>query len=497
MKDFVFGYAASRGSRIFAREPRSHMFFCGSARSGKGAASIAPNALRYSGNLICYDPKLENAWISAGYRASLGQRVVILDPHGELERQYIRKSAEAFPAELVQDFNPLLEVDPASPDYESALTDIADAIVDRTHAEKDPHWDDRAFELIIGALADCLECGEPYLPAMRARLMLGTAAFQQLIQRAIERAPAIRHEGKTAAYYLASFADDNKEMQGIFSSARRHTKFLDDRAMARHYAGSHNSFRLRDLAHRPMTLYLGLPPDKLDAFYPRWVRVMLIVTIRAILRERPRERVLFLIDEFATALGRIPLVERQFGLGAGLGLILAPYVQSLAQLSAIYGPSWESFLGNAAIKQFFGCGDQFTAEYLARLIGQYRRTAVSRHVSAQGLSVNTSEAWDQVMRPEAIRQFLSNRSIVIADEVPYQVKPLFYFREPKLKGRYRTPPEYLPALSQKAPNVNGTADKDGVNDSARPNGSPGTSPAGGTNPISGNGPALQGKGFLL
>lgn len=466
MSEFLFGYpareslltgklTASRG-RVFALAPRSHLFFCGSARSGKGAASIAPNALSWTGNLICYDPKLENAWISAEHRGRLGQRVVILDPHGELERHYIRKSRQPFPAELIQDFNPLLEVNPASDDYEATLTDIADAIVDRAQAEKDPHWDDRAFELIIGMLADCIECGEPTLPAMRARLMLPGDDVGQLIARARERAHSIRHGGKTAGYFLASFGEDNKEMQSIFSTARRHTKFLDDRAMARHYSGSRNSFRLRDLATQPMSLFLGLPPDKLDAYYPRWVRVMLIITIRAILRERPRERVLFIIDEFATALGRIPLVERQFGLGAGLGLILAPYVQSLAQLASIYGPSWESFLGNAAVKQFFGCGDQFTADYIARLIGSYRRTSITRSMSAQGTSVSSSESWDQVLRPEEVRRMLTDTSIVFADEVPYRVKPMFYFREPHFAGRYRTPPEYLPPTEAASPNPDPT-----------------------------------------
>ena len=434
--------------RVFTAEPRNHLITVGSARSGKGAASIAINALTWPGSMALYDPKLENCLITAEQRLRMGQRVIALDPWRRLERVYLSGAAPGalrFPIEIVTDFNPLNEVDPRSDDYESSLTDIADAAVDRANAQKDPHWDDQATELIGALLADCLETGEPNLPAMRRRLMRDREGFLALVAEAKAREPYLNHGGKSAAYFLSPFTHKNKEMQSIFSSARRHTKFLDDRVMARHFMPERNSFRLADIANQPTTLYLGLPPDKLDAYYPRWIRVMLIMLITAIIRARPaHNRVLLLLDEFATALGRIPIVERQFGLGAGLGLILWPYVQSLAQLRGVYGEGYETFLGNATIKQFFACGDQFTAEYVSRLLGSYRRPTVTRSWNGHNASVSMGESWDQVMRPEEVRRFLAKHSIAFVDEVPYRLNPMFYFKEPRFAGQYRTPPEYAP-----------------------------------------------------
>src|SRR5262249_44652193 len=152
--------------------------------------------------------------------------------------------------------------------------DIADAIVDRANAQKDPHWDDSAMELINGCTADAIECGEPNLPAVRRRLMQPRESFLAMVAAAQARAPNLPHGGKSAYYFLAPFTADNREMQSIFSTARRHAKFVDDRALIRHFTPERNSFRLADIATTPTTLYIGLPPDKLDAYYPRWVRVM-------------------------------------------------------------------------------------------------------------------------------------------------------------------------------------------------------------------------------
>lgn len=457
MSEVLLGYPFDRrafrsNNRVVKVTPRNHLITVGSARSGKGVSSIIPNLLTWPGSLICYDPKLENTFIAAEHRARIGQRVIILDPFGELQRIYLQRQPNPrFPIEWVTSFNPMLEIDPRADDYEATLTEIADAMIDRgTGQGRDPHWDERSLDLNIGLKADCIETGFPSLIALRHRLMLDHASFLVLVERAKVRERYLTHGGKSAYYYLASFTENNREMQSIFSTARRHTKFLDDRAMARHFEGETNSFRISDLASQRVSLFLGLPPDKLDAYYPRWVRVLLIMLVTAIIRARPRDRVAFFIDEFATALGRIPIIERQFGLGAGLGLILWPYVQSLSQLRGVYGEGFETFLGNAAVKQFFGCGDQFTAEYVSRLLGAYRKPTVQRSFSANGESTSVGETWEQVMRPEEVRRFLTRHSIAFVDEIPHRLRPIKYYEEPFFAGRFRTPPEYTQAPAAQA-----------------------------------------------
>ena len=110
---------------------------------------------------------------------------------------------------------------------------------------------------------------------------------------------------------------NDREAAGVLSSAQRHTPFLDSPRMAAVMGRSDFSFA--DLKAEVATVFLVLPPDRLDA-YARWLRLMVVQALTELARSpaRPPSPVLFLLDEFA-ALGRLQAVERAFGLMAGYG----------------------------------------------------------------------------------------------------------------------------------------------------------------------------------
>ncbi len=98
----------------------------------------------------------------------------------------------------------------------------------------------------------------------------------------------------------------DRETAGVLSTAQRHTHFLDSPRMGSVLSRSD----FADLKHRTTTIFLVLPPDRLET-YARWLRLMLTSGITAMAREaqQPREPVLFLLDEFAS-LGQLPAIER-------------------------------------------------------------------------------------------------------------------------------------------------------------------------------------------
>src|SRR5690606_3124295 len=53
-------------------------FLAAPPRSGKGVGFVIPNCLHFRDSLVCYDPKLENYEITAGYREAHGQDVYLL-----------------------------------------------------------------------------------------------------------------------------------------------------------------------------------------------------------------------------------------------------------------------------------------------------------------------------------------------------------------------------------------------------------------------------------
>jgi len=131
-----------------------------------------------------------------------------------------------------------------------------------------------------------------------------------------------------------------------------------------------SDFRFADLKTQTATIFLVLPPDRLET-YARWLRLMITQSLLEMARspEKPAEPVLYLLDEFA-ALGYLAPVERAMGLMAGYGVQLWPILQDVHQLRATYAKRAGSFLSNAAVLQVFGVNDHDTAQLVTNLLGQ-------------------------------------------------------------------------------------------------------------------------------
>src|ERR1700683_2083977 len=88
-----------------------HVGLVSGSRGGKGVGVIVPNLCFWPGSAIVVDPKGENATVTARRRGggspsthSMGQKVCILDPFGEVD----------LPASLKARYNPLDAIDPHS-----------------------------------------------------------------------------------------------------------------------------------------------------------------------------------------------------------------------------------------------------------------------------------------------------------------------------------------------------------------------------------------------
>ena len=150
---------------LHVRGPLQHMISVAPTRSGKGVSLIIPNLLTYQGSVLAVDPKGENAWITAAYRRDrLGQKTVILDPWGEVNRRY---GSMAGISETISRFNPLSILNPDSDEYVDDLAYLADALIISRNS-RDPHWDDSARELVAGLIAFVVES-----PAYRDAASLG------------------------------------------------------------------------------------------------------------------------------------------------------------------------------------------------------------------------------------------------------------------------------------------------------------------------------------
>jgi len=371
---------AQSGRNLHVRPPTQHLISIAPTRSGKGVSLIIPNLLTYRGSVLVVDPKGENAWLTAAHRRdALGQRVVIVDPWGEVNRRYGSTAGES---ETIARFNPLSILDPESDEYVDDLAYLADSVI-ISQSSRDPHWDDSARELVAGLIALVVESPqyreEASLGLVRALLCLPGPQLRVAIKDAQALPP-----GSIARAKLARFEAETNEIDSVMSTARTQTGFLDSDVLARNMDASDFSFE--ELCGGNISVYLVLPPDKLET-YARWLRLMISIAIRAVARGPGGSRlpeiqrqpsggqqsgstlpVLFMLDEFGT-IGKLNAVAQAYGLMAGLGMIMWAFAQDLNQLKRDYPDHWETFIGNSQAMTCFGVMDNFTAEYVSKMLG--------------------------------------------------------------------------------------------------------------------------------
>src|ERR1035438_5675452 len=182
-----------------------------------------------------------------------------------------------------------------------------------------------------------------------------------------------------------------KQYESVLQVANRNTEFIDSPAMQRCLEAS--DFQLSDLKTRPegLSIYLSLPQRYMSTHYG-WLRMMiaLIVTEMEKVRGKPAtgHPVLMVLDEFA-GLKRMEVIENAVAQIAGYGVKLFFVLQSLEQLKAVYKDNWETFLANSGLKVFFNLEDNFSRDYVSKLIGE---TEVMRDVRSESETESESES---------------------------------------------------------------------------------------------------------
>ena len=112
------------------------------------------------------------------------------------------------------------------------------------------------------------------------------------------------------------------------------------------------------------------------------------------------------LDEFA-GLKRMEVIETAAAQIAGYGVKLFFVLQSLEQLKAVYKDNWETFLANSGLKLFFNLEDNFSRDYVSKLIGE---TEVIREVRSESDSTSESESTSRsVSRSESARALVVDR----------------------------------------------------------------------------------------
>lgn len=428
----------------------AHLLTLAPTRAGKGVGTVIPNLLTADRSVLVIDPKGENARIAGEPRRRFGS-VHVLDP--------FNVSGMAASA-----YNPLDQLSGGSPDLgEDAASLAAALVVDAPGQSGEAHWNEEAKALIAGLIMFCVAHEDPgrrTLASVREYLSLPPDHLQDLLTLMQESDAADGLVARAANRFLGKA---EREAASVLSNAQRHTHFLDSPRITKSMARS--DFRFSDLQAGIVSVFLVLPPNRLDA-YSRWLRLLVSQALQEIARaserpagapeaspalsgplsssgghrrasEAPQAPTLFLLDEFA-ALGRLEAVERAMGLMAGYGLQLWPILQDMSQLNALYGQRAGTFVANAGVQQVFGVNDFETAQWLSRMMGkETTRYETESRRDGEEISTTLNVTARDLMTPDEIMQLPDHIQLLrIQGQPPALAGKLRYYADPEFAGLF-------------------------------------------------------------
>ncbi|MBB6086869.1 type IV secretion system protein VirD4 [Wenzhouxiangella marina] len=318
--------------------------------SGKGRSVIIPTLLSYTGPVIVVDPKGENYQVTARRRREMGQAVFKLDPFG-----VTGEDSSCF--NLID----TIDVDHVSA-YDQAVA-MAELIV-ANRSLRDPFWDDSA-RLLTGALILHVATARP--PVLRNL----SEVFYLLNQTTEDMAFTIKELQKSKnemVRFMASgfSATEARVWASILSTARASTGVFNGPAFGQ--ISGNSEIPLDGIVRGdPISIYLILPPEKLDS-HGSLLRVWIGSLMDQLCKRRHQvpEPTLFILDE-AAQLGELKQLRRAVTLLRGYGVRTWSFWQDLSQLQSLY-PDWETLYNNTRYIQTFGATTHLLGASLSRLL---------------------------------------------------------------------------------------------------------------------------------
>ncbi len=408
----------------------AHLLTLAPTGAGKGVGCVIPNLLTYTGSVLVTDPKGENFAVTALRRRTLGHRVLALDPYALVGG--------------TDSFNPLDGLDPNGPTAVDDAAALAELIMIREPHESGDSvfWSQEAKALLTGLMLHAASDASP------SRRTLSTVwEYLSLPPRAMTQLWTAMGHSTVASGAVARAATrvrqkGDRVRSGILAQAQSQAHFLDSPHIAR--ALERSTFSFRDLTTSRLSLYLVLPPDRIDSCR-RWMRLLVGCALHAVIRSGARrvassERVLFLLDEFPT-LGPMPPLERAVALARGYGVTCWLLAQDLSQLRALYPATWSTFVANAGVVQAFGTNDLETARYLSDMLGPTTvQTTTASRSRGESSSLfdradcrdtwSTSERARALLSPDEIRRLDPTMALVLMPGAdPLCVRRLNYLKE--------------------------------------------------------------------
>ena len=332
-----------------------HLITFAPCGTGKTTGPVICNALTHPGQLIALDLKGEIHAATAETRRGMGQGVHVLDLRDENP--------------LAGSLNPLDLATRCGTEPAVIARSFAAEMIERSF-QTDRFWDDFSETMIAGACAYLLSDAQPAERRMSAVFdLFNSDDVTMSLALLLDAQGKVNNRAARAAF--ASFLNlpDRETRPSVLGTVQNHLRLFDSE-LSRRLTDTSSMDIDALIAGKPMSLYIIVPPFRLNAYRPL-LRMWLSGLILAMTRRKapPKERTLILCDEIGN-LGSMDALLTAATLLRSWGLTLWTFWQNVDQLK-IYGAQANTILDNAGVIQIFGARNKRMAKDLADIVGNF------------------------------------------------------------------------------------------------------------------------------
>jgi type IV secretion system protein VirD4 len=373
-----------------------HLMTVAPTGAGKGRCCAIPALLSYPGQMVVVDIKGELYLTTHRRREELGQQVVKLDPFRVISSE-------------TDGLDPLDILDLPNADIETDCQTLAKLLSAGKEFTRDPFWHLIANGLNSGILGYVGSCEErPTRSFTRLCEILHTDDV--VYNLAVYLDTVGKKMPKMSYQEIASFLQlpEKETRPSALATAQAFTKGLNSQRVVD--ALSKSNFSLADFrSGKPMTIYLILPPERLES-HAGLLTLWFGTFLKAIFSRTsaPALRTLMLIDE-AAQLGKFQMLETAITLCRSYGVRIWTFWQNLQQLQECYPVGWKTITNNCML-QTFGVTNRLMAEELSQVMDCSVRDL---------LDLPADEQWLQFPNSQPVRS-----------------RRLDYLRHPQFAGMY-------------------------------------------------------------
>lgn len=452
------------GKMFKGRFKGSYIYFYGQqflilyapTRSGKGVGIVIPNCVNYPESIVVLDIKLENFFLSAGYRKSQGQECFLFSPDGYADSLDAARKGEI----KSHRFNPLDYVSRSPLQRESDLKKIA-AILYPTSGGENDTWNESASSLWLGLamyLLDMEKHDSSSKVSISRILKLSVPGSGDPLEKWMEltiKSKADLISEDTKQYFRKFMAAADRTRASILVNFNNGVDVFSNPITAA--ATDSSDFDLRDLRKKKMSVYLGLSPNSLST-HAKLVNLFFSLLVNENTKELPENnpelkyQCLLILDEF-TSMGRVEIIQRAVGFTAGYNIRFMFILQNKGQLEddKMYGKEGaETFVENTGVELYYPPKTiNETAKSISEKIGKRDQKIKNRSRSSSGGKISHSDSTNTegraVLLPEEIISLrdhknkggnMSIREIVMSDYCrPFIANKIIYFEEPVFMER--------------------------------------------------------------